>query len=106
MKLPDFLIDHPDGEIRLTGHRIGLYTVVRDYREGSSVEQIAEEYPSLELELVRAVIAFYLDNRAEVDAYVDDYRAELERQAATYRRGPSLEELKQRWRDKGLGALP
>src|SRR5262249_55278819 len=82
MILPAFLIDHPDGEIRLTGHRIGLYTMVREYQEGHSVEQIAEEYPSLPLELVRQVIAFYLANRSEVDAYVEACRAELARQAA------------------------
>lgn len=29
MNLPDFLTQHADGDIRLTGHRIGLYSVVR-----------------------------------------------------------------------------
>jgi uncharacterized protein (DUF433 family) len=82
MQLPAFLTRDVDDEIRLTGHRIGLYTVVREYKEGRSAEQIAAEYPSLPLELVRQVIAFYLDNRSEVDAYVAAYRADLERQAA------------------------
>jgi hypothetical protein len=27
MNLPEFLIDDPDAEIRLTGHRISLYDV-------------------------------------------------------------------------------
>lgn len=82
MKLPEFLIDHPDGEIRLAGHRIGLYTVVREYRDGRSVEEIAEEYPTLSVDLIRRVIAFYIKNRSEVDAYVDACEKELERQAA------------------------
>ncbi len=47
MKLPEFLIGDPDGEIRLRGHRIGLYTVVREYKEGRSAEEIAEKYPTL-----------------------------------------------------------
>jgi hypothetical protein len=29
MNLPDFLTEHVYGEIRLTAHRIGLYTVTR-----------------------------------------------------------------------------
>ena len=29
MNLPEFLTRDTDGEIRLTGHRIGLYTVAR-----------------------------------------------------------------------------
>jgi hypothetical protein len=34
MDLPDFLTRWPDGEIVLTGHRIGLYHVVRCYMVG------------------------------------------------------------------------
>lgn len=88
MILPDFLTRNSDGDIRLTGHRIGLYTVVRLYREGRNAEQIAEELESLGLALVYKVLAFYLENKAEVDAYVDAYRAELERQEAAYVPGP------------------
>ncbi len=82
MKLPEFLTEHPYGEIRLTGHRIGLFTVVRDYKEGASGEVIAERYPTLPLELVQNVLSFYHANKEEVDAYVADYQAELDRQEA------------------------
>lgn len=104
MILPDFLT-RADGEIRLMGRRIGLYTVVRLYREGNTAEQIAEEM-ELEPALVNKVLAFCQENRGEVDAYVDAYRAELERQEQIYRQGPSIEELRQRWQAKGLGPLP
>ncbi len=106
MILPDFLTRDTDDEIHLTGHRIGLYTVVRLYREGNTAEQIAEELESLGLALVYKTLAFYLENRAEVDAYVDGYRAELERQERIYRKGPSIEELRRRWQEKGLGTPP
>jgi len=72
----------------MTGHRIGIYTVVRVYKEGLSAEQITEEFPSLPLDLVKKVLAYYQENRVEVDAYVDAYRAELQRQEADYRPGP------------------
>ncbi len=88
MILPDFLTRHADNDIRLTGHRIGLYTVVRLYREGQSAEQIAEELPSLGLALVYKTLAFYLENQAEVDVYMDTYRAELDRQEALYDNSP------------------
>ncbi|HEY7422920.1 MAG TPA: DUF433 domain-containing protein [Gemmataceae bacterium] len=106
MNLPDFLTRDADDEIRLTGHRIGLYTVVRLYREGNTAEQVAEELESLGLALVYKTLAFYLDNQAEVDAYVDAYRAELERQERIYRKGPSIEELRRLWQEKGLGTPP
>jgi len=40
----------------MTGHRIGLYTVMRCYKEGYSAEQIAEEFPTLPLDLVQKVV--------------------------------------------------
>ena len=93
MQLPDFLFDY-GGEIRLTGHRIGLYTLVRDYQEGRSVEEIAAEYPSLEPGLAQKVIDFYLANPEEVNKYVEEFRAEMERIEAAH--PPSPETLRMR----------
>src|SRR4051794_23644349 len=91
MNLPEFLVDHPDGEIRLTGHRIGLHHVVFYYNEGYSPERLVGQFPTLPLALVHKVIAFYLENRAEVDAYVAEYDAAVERLRAEAPKGPSLE---------------
>ncbi len=79
MKLPDFLVDHSDGEIRLTGHRIGLIHIIESYRDGSSPEEIVLEYPTLSLPLVYNVVAFYLNNRRECDKYAKEYEAECRR---------------------------
>ena len=57
MILPDFLIDHPDGEIRLTGHRIGLKQEVQFYQAGFSPEMLHEPYPTLPLALLHKVLA-------------------------------------------------
>ena len=96
MTLLDFLVDHPDGEIRLTGHLIGLFHIVRYYNEGYSPEMLIEQFPTLSLALIHKVIAFYLENRSEVDAYVTNYEAELEQQRAAAPKGPSLAELRRR----------
>ena len=95
MNLPDFLTEWPYGEIVLTGHRIGLYHVVNYYNEGYSPEMLVGQFPTLSLAHVHKVIAFYLENRAEVDAYVARVRAELEQQAAT-RKHVNLTELRER----------
>src|SRR5437867_3470270 len=98
MNLPEFLTLHEFGDIRLTGHRIGLEHVIADYREGDTAEALHNEFPSLPLELINKVIAFYEANRAEVDAYVDDCERECERQRReSPRQGPTLEELKRRF---------
>ena len=106
MTLPDFLVDHPDGEIRLTGHRIGLEHVVQFYKEGFSPEMLHEQYPTLPLALVHKVIAFYLENQTEVDAYVADCQTEIERQRASAVKGPSLAELQQRMKDRQTAEKP
>ena len=109
MILPDFL-SHVDGEIRLTGHRINLYAVVRLYCEGNKAALIAEEF-DLEPALVNKVLAFCQENRAEVDAYVDAYRVELERQEALYSGGPVAEKYRRlrellRQADERFGSEP
>jgi uncharacterized protein (DUF433 family) len=95
MNLPDFLIDHADGEIRLVGHRIGIYDVIDRYQEGYSPEMLCEEYPALSLALIHRVIAFYQDNRKDVDAYLAEYRAELSRQEMAKEPGPATERIRQ-----------
>jgi uncharacterized protein (DUF433 family) len=96
MNLPEFLIDHPDGEIRLTGHRISLYDVVYFYKEGYSPEMLVCQFPTLPLALVHKVIAFYLENQAEVDHYVAEEEAARERLRASAPASPSVIELRQR----------
>jgi uncharacterized protein (DUF433 family) len=96
MNLPEFLIDHPDGEIRLTGHRISLRDVVYFYNEGYSPEMLVCQFPTLPLALVHKVIAFYLENQAEVDAYVAAEEAACERLRASTPPSPGLVQLRQR----------
>jgi hypothetical protein len=78
MYLPPFLTQDADGEIHLTGRRIGLYTVLRDYQQQRRAEPFAEEY-KLPLALVYGVLALYLENEAEVDVYVTACGTELDR---------------------------
>ncbi len=46
MTLPDFLRFDGRGEIFLTGHRITLYHVIKDYQDGHVAETLAAAYPS------------------------------------------------------------
>ncbi len=100
MNLPAFLTEWPYGEIVLTGHRIGLYHVVSDYKEGMSAEQLHEQIPSLPLELICQVLAFYHENQAEVDAYVAHEQEEIERQRASTPRVFDWEKLRRRYEAK------
>jgi uncharacterized protein (DUF433 family) len=96
MTLPDFLIQGATGEIRLVGHRIGLFHLVHYYNEGFSAEMLACQYPTLPLALIHKVVAFYLENRDEVDTYVAACRDELSRQRAAHPRRIDVTTLRRR----------
>jgi uncharacterized protein (DUF433 family) len=97
MKLPEFLLQDSDGEIRFNGHRIRLIDVVSRYDEGHSPEGILLDfYPTLTLPLIHRAIAFYLDNHADVRSAIDKNAAEMERLSQQPRTTPTLAELRRR----------
>jgi hypothetical protein len=57
---------------------------------------LACQYPTLSLALIHKTIAFYLENRAEVDAYLAKCREEMEHFRTSAPHGPSMEELQNR----------
>ncbi len=96
MNLPEFLSQDARGYLHLYGHRIGLDDVVHFYREGESPEMIHLRFPTVPVPLLYKVIAFYLENQADADAYCQQQAAEITRQRAEAPRGPSVEELRRR----------
>lgn len=55
--------------------RISLDSIVYAFQRGLSPESIVQSFPLLTLEQVYGAIAFYLANRAEIDAYLADEEA-------------------------------
>src|SRR5688572_9716773 len=98
LTLPDFLRDDGFGYVLLVGHRVGLVDVVYYYNQGYSAEMLVGMFPTIPLLLVHKVIAFYLENQAAVDRYVEEHGVEMERQRASAagRTGPTLQELRER----------
>jgi uncharacterized protein (DUF433 family) len=56
--------------IRIGNTRVTLQAVVADFHRGASPEEITHHYSTLSLSEVYLVIGYYLQHRAEVDAYV------------------------------------
>lgn len=59
-----------DGAIRVTGTRVPLETIVRAFHQGATAEEIVQDFSTLTLAQVYAVLAYYLWHRDAVDAYV------------------------------------
>src|SRR5215210_8972908 len=67
------------GTVRVRGTRVTLDTVIGAFSRGATAEQIVQQYPSLELADVYAVIAYYLRNTQEVEAYLTARRDQAAR---------------------------
>jgi uncharacterized protein (DUF433 family) len=68
-----------DGVARVARTRVTLDTIVAAFLEGATAEEIAQQYPSLRLADVYAVIGYYLGQRAEVEEYLRE-RQQMARQ--------------------------
>lgn len=77
-------VEKVEGTYRVAGSRVSLDSVVYAFLGGQSPESIADSFPTLSLEEVYGAVAFYLSNRAEIDAYLSQSEGEFEmlRQAA------------------------
>ena len=70
MKLEDYFEIHSSNDIRLKGHRIGIETILFDYLDGLTPEEIVLRYPTVSLEEVYATITYYWRNQQDVDDYL------------------------------------
>jgi len=60
------------GVVRVAETRVPLDTIVAAYMHGSTVEEIAEQFPTVSLPDIHAVIAFYLRHQEQVHAYLQE----------------------------------
>ena len=73
------------GTIRVDPTRMPIDTLVLLFNAGVSAEEMVLQFPGLALATVYAALAYYLDHRQEMDAYMakrqaqaDELRRELE----------------------------
>jgi len=93
------LEEDSDGVVRVKGTRVTLDTVVAAFAEGATAEEIAQQYPTLALADVYAVISYYLRRREAVEAYLQERN---ERRSQVRRENESRFDLK-RVRERLMG---
>jgi len=59
-----------DGVLRIADTRLALDHVIEAYLDGATPEGIVDDYDFLRLADVYAVIAYYLNHRPQIDAYL------------------------------------
>jgi uncharacterized protein (DUF433 family) len=60
-----------EGVLRIAGTRVSLDSVIYAFDEGATPEEIVQQYPTLNLADTYSVISYHLQNRAEVEEYLE-----------------------------------
>ena len=94
----NLLVRTPQGSWRIAGTRISLDSVVHSFCDGATPEEICQDFPGLSLAQVYAAIAYYLNNREQVDRYLEDAEQSAEdlRQELSSRHRDFLRDVRQR----------
>lgn len=84
------------GAVRVGGTRVLFWLVIHAFQDGATPDRIVQMYSSVTLAEVYAVVAFYLANKPEVEAFL----AQVEAEAAAIRRElearPGAQEMRER----------
>ncbi|AFY68987.1 protein of unknown function DUF433 [Thalassoporum mexicanum PCC 7367] len=75
---PTPLSTAPNGVICVGGTRVTLDTLVQAFQEGCTAEEIAEQYPSLQLADIYSVIGYYLNHQSQVDTYLVEQQSKAQ----------------------------
>jgi uncharacterized protein (DUF433 family) len=96
--LPELPVCTPQGVWRIAGTRVSLDSVVYSFLDGATPEEICQDFSSLSLAQVYAAIAYYLQHRDKVDAYLktQEQAAEKLRQELRVRHRDFLRDLRER----------
>jgi len=68
-----------DGVLRVKGSRVTLASIVHQFQSGATAEQIQEDFPSVALGDIYAVIAWFLQYAAAVGASLAGQKRDAER---------------------------
>lgn len=84
------------------GSRVPIDRVVWEYRNGEDPETIQSHYPTLSLEQVNGAIAFYLNQKDEVEHVMEERRLAEEAYIAAHPTPPEIKERFEQMRRQGV----
>lgn len=72
------LVEDAHGVLRITKSRVTVDVIVYDFRSGLTAEEIALNYPTINLADIYAVLSYYLSHREELDIYLETQERQSE----------------------------
>ncbi|HYV12761.1 MAG TPA: DUF433 domain-containing protein [Pyrinomonadaceae bacterium] len=73
------LVQLETGGVRVRNSRVSLDTIIIRTQMGDTIERIHSGFPTVSVSQINEILAWYHDNKAEVDEYVQQGQEEAER---------------------------
>src|ERR1051325_8194160 len=73
------LVQLETGGVRVRNSRVTLETIVIRMQVGDTAEDIHRGYPTVSVTQIKEILAWYFDNPADVDEYIQQLQAEAKR---------------------------
>jgi uncharacterized protein (DUF433 family) len=83
------LVRTPDvcgGRLRLEGTRMTVNQIITLFKQGSSVEEILEQYPQRTLSEIHSILSWYFDHKDEFDRELAEEAAAEEEMSERFQR--------------------
>ena len=68
----------PNGVRRARGTRVTLDSIIAAFKEGATAEEIAQQYSTVPLADVYAIIGYYLQQQGEIEVYLSHRHEQAE----------------------------
>jgi uncharacterized protein (DUF433 family) len=89
-----------DGSIRIGSSRVTLDSVVHEFIQGATAEQIQDDFPSLSLREIYGSISYYLEHEDRVSEYLGRREEEAQKVRTEIEERPRAEALRRRVRER------
>ncbi|MGA0200339.1 MAG: DUF433 domain-containing protein [Prochlorotrichaceae cyanobacterium] len=95
MNLQDYFTILAPDDIRISGTRIGIESILFEYiYRGKTPEEIEQQFHTVNLEQVYATILYYLHNKEQIRTYISDWLEFSRQQREHQQKNPSSARLK------------
>ena len=73
------LVQLENGAVRVRNSRVSLETILIRTRMGDTIERIHSGFPTVSVSQIKEILAWYHDNKAEADEYLQQIEAKWEK---------------------------
>ena len=90
------LVQLENGAVRVRNSRVTLETIVHRMQMGETAEEIHDGFPTVSVTQIKEILAWYFDNKADADQYLQEVEEEGERLRRLIESQPGYKERREK----------